>query len=353
MPNLSEAFENLTHPSNGGFPWLGFLCLSHVKSGWTKPQAGAKILPLVLRNAMPSNTLQTPDELEWRLAEIPVKTAFQAHVGTYYYLHLPKPDSPLMRRVIAMATPSLDLLLNLGDPFVIETFGEALRVDPGPWLVGPRPSTAFLRREGELHLLGARFKHGTVSSLLPYPVKELEQRMLPLAAVWPETHQALSAALARRPSPAELVKALDAALGPLLAQASKPDPLVRKAVKLIAQHAGDLEVSAMAAQLGVSRQTVKHKFDQHVGVSPKLYGKLRRFQVVLRRLAGQGKVEWTRLAQECGYYDQAHLIREFNHFTGFSPQKFLKNLEKGDDLYLFDSADQTHFHAAQRQASRA
>jgi AraC-like DNA-binding protein len=300
---------------------------------------------------MPERNLKPVGELDWRLAEIPVRSAFQAYVGTYYYLHLPKPDSPLLRRVIAMATPSLDLLLNLGDPFVIETFGDAFKVDPGAWLVGPRPATAFLRRDGELHLLGARFKHGTVSSLLPYPVKELEQRLIPLAGVWPETHLALSRALSEKRSPAELIKHLDQALGELLAQARKPDPMIRKAVKLIAQHAGDLEVSAMAAELGVSRQTVKHKFDQHVGVSPKLYGKLRRFPVVLRRLASLSKVDWTRLAQESGYYDQAHLIREFNHFTGFSPQKFLKNLQKGDDLYLFDSADQTHFHAAQRHGA--
>jgi methylphosphotriester-DNA--protein-cysteine methyltransferase len=145
-----------------------------------------------------------------------------------------------------------------------------------------------------------------------------------------------------------MVKKLEHALGALLATARKPDPMVRKAVKLIAQHQGDLEVSALAAHLGVSRQTVKHKFDQHVGVSPKLFGKLRRFQAVLRRLASASKVDWIKLAQDSGYYDQAHLIREFNHFTGFSPQKFIKNLEKGDDLYLFDSADQTHFHLTQR-----
>jgi AraC-like DNA-binding protein len=294
------------------------------------------------------NALKTPDPTEWRLVEIPVKPAFQTYVGTYYYLHLPKPAGHALHRVISMASPSLDLILNLAEPFVVETFGDAVRVEPGIYLVGPRPATAFIRREGELALLACRFKHGTLSSLLPYPVKELEQRLVPVAGLWPEVHANLSRALVSDLSLAELVQELDEALAELLLRARKPDPLIRKAVKLIAQHNGDLEVSAMAAQLGVSRQTVKHKFDQHVGLSPKLYSKLRRFQNVLRRLAGLKKVDWTHLAQESGYYDQAHLIREFNHFTGFSPQKFLKNLEKGSDLYLFDSADQTLFHASQR-----
>lgn len=287
---------------------------------------------------------------DWRLTEIPVKPNLSTYIGTFYYLHLPKPDSQhLLRRVIAMATPSLDLILNLGDPVVVETFGDAIRVDSQVFLAGPRPTTTFLRREGELTLLGARFKHGALAPLLPYPAKELEQRFLPAATLWPEAAAALSTAITRSATTADLVKRLETTLVALLDQARKPDAMVRKAVKLIAQNQGDLEVSALAEQLGVSRQTVKHKFDQHVGLSPKLFGKLRRFQSVLRRLAGAAKVDWTLLAQESGYYDQAHLIREFNHFTGFSPQKFLKNLEKGEDLYLFDNADQTHFHQEQRR----
>ena len=287
---------------------------------------------------------------DWRLTEIPVQPALNPYVGTLYYLHLPKPTpAQAVNRVIAMATPCLDLMLNLGDPFVVETFGDAVRVPDKVFLAGPRPTTTFIRREGVLTLLGVRFKHGAIASMMPYPAKELEQRFEPLGPLWPDTATALAAAAARNSGTADLVRKVEAALVALLAGARPPDPLVRKAVTLIAKHQGDLEVSAMAAALGVSRQTVKHKFDQHVGLSPKLFGKLRRFQSVLRRLAGTAKVDWPKLAQESGYYDQAHLIREFNHFTGFSPQKFLKNLEQGDDLYLFDSADQTHYHLAQRQ----
>jgi len=297
-------------------------------------------------NTTPHEPLTAP---QWQLAEIPAKPAFADHIGTLFYLHLPAQEGQALRRVIAMASCSLDLVLNLGDPFVMETFGDAVQVERGAYLAGPRPATAFIRREGEVTLVGARFKHGAAAPLLPYPVKEVEQRFIPLATLWPETSARLAAAGERNAPVPELVAELEGALADLLLKARKADPMVRKAVKLIAQHQGDLEVSAMAALLGVSRQTVKHKFDQHVGVSPKLFGKLRRFQAVLRRLTGDSKLDWTQLAKESGYYDQAHLIREFNHFTGFSPQKFLKNLEKGDDLYLFDSADQTHFHLGQRQ----
>jgi AraC-like DNA-binding protein len=270
------------------------------------------------------NTLRNAHPIaDWHLTEIPVAAALSPYVGTLYYLHLPKPDPKhSLKRVIAMATPCLDLMINLGDPFVVETFGDAVRVPDTVFLAGPRPTTTFLRREGVLTLLGVRFKHGALAPLIPYPAKDLEQRFLPLGPLWPDTAAALATAASRSATTADLVRKTEAALGQMLAGAKQPDAMVRKAVKLMAQHQGDLEVSALAAELGVSRQTVKHKFDQHVGLSPKLFGKLRRFQSVLRRLAGTAKVDWTKLAQESGYYDQAHLIREVNHFTGFSPKKF-------------------------------
>ncbi len=284
----------------------------------------------------------------WRLTEIPPASELAAVIGTFFYLRLASKDEARERRVIVMANPAVDLVLNLGDPFTLETFGDSQRVDRGATLHGPRPTTTFLRREGELLLIGARFKHGAAASLLPYPVKELEQRQVPLQDLLHESALELMEHVRQGSNPAEQLKRFEAGLGKALARLKKPDPMVRKAVKLIAQQQGDLEVSALAEHLGVSRQTVKHKFDQHVGVGPKLFGKLRRFQAVLRRLANTSKPDWTKLAQESGYYDQAHLIREFNHFTGFSPQKFLNNLARAEDLYLFDSADQTQFHLGAR-----
>src|SRR6266705_2770630 len=117
---------------------------------------------------------------DWRLTEIPVQPSLSPYIGTFYYLHLPRPsEQHALHRVIAMATPSLDLVMNLGDPFTVETFGDAVRVDSPVFLSGPRPTTTFLRRDGVLTLLGVRFKHGAIASLLPYPAKELEQRFVP------------------------------------------------------------------------------------------------------------------------------------------------------------------------------
>ncbi len=284
----------------------------------------------------------------WQLLELPTGPALDPVIGALYYLKLGFNDGDRERRVVVMAHPSVDLVVNLGGPFTLETFGVVQNVGPGAVLLGPQPLASILRREDELELMGARFRHGAASSLLPYPVKELEQRMVPLAEVLHGHDADLAGLGAKSGTPEENLKRFSAVLARLFTGLKKADPLVRKAVKLISTHNGDLEVSAMAEELGVSRQTVKHKFDQHLGLSPKLFGKLCRFQAVVRRLASADKPNWVALAKECGYYDQAHMIREFNHFTGFSPQKFLNNLAKAEDLYIFEDVTQTHFHMAGR-----
>lgn len=288
----------------------------------------------------------SPQDLQ--LVEVPPRADLSPWIGTLVYMRYAAQAPDRERRLIAMASSSVDLVLNLGDPFTLETFGDSFKVGNGASLIGPRPQITFVRREGELKLLIARFRNGAAAPLLPYPVKSLTGTLVDAQQLWPLEAAQACKTVSGANGPAEAVQRLEGCLAKLMSKARKPDPMTRKAVKLIAQHQGDIEVSALAKALGVSRQTVKHRFDQTLGLPPKLFGKLRRFQAVLGKLTTGSKVDWPRAAQDCGYYDQAHLIREFNHFTGFSPQKFLKNLDKGEDLYIFNSADQTHFHLADR-----
>ena len=64
-------------------------------------------------------------------------------------------------------------------------------------------------------------------------------------------------------------------------------------------------------------------FTEEVGLTPKLFCRVRRFQEVLRLVAGPARVEWANVALACGYYDQAHFIHDFRAFCGLSPTAYL------------------------------
>src|SRR5262249_49578606 len=62
-----------------------------------------------------------------------------------------------------------------------------------------------------------------------------------------------------------------------------------------------------------------HQFREAVGLTPKRFCRIQRFQSLLSELACGRRVEWSLVAQDCGYYDQAHMIREFRSFAGVPP----------------------------------
>lgn len=88
-----------------------------------------------------------------------------------------------------------------------------------------------------------------------------------------------------------------------------------------AAQAGQLTVERMARAAGVSRQALTRAFHEDVGVTPKLYCMLARFQSGLV-FAGSGKnVDWARVAVELGYTDQSHMISEFRRFSSLTPHE--------------------------------
>ena len=86
-------------------------------------------------------------------------------------------------------------------------------------------------------------------------------------------------------------------------------------------------------ELGVSKRTLERQFMNHAGLTPKEFSRVVRFKGVLNKILSADKIDWSDLAQSCGYYDQAHLIDEFRAATTFSPERFLQ--EKGKTIVKF------------------
>jgi transcriptional regulator GlxA family with amidase domain len=84
-----------------------------------------------------------------------------------------------------------------------------------------------------------------------------------------------------------------------------------------------VEVGEVTKTLGLSRRRFIEIFTEDVGMTPKRYSRVRRFQRALALTMQSPSPAWARLALECGYFDQAHLCRDWAEFTGFSPGEFL------------------------------
>lgn len=78
----------------------------------------------------------------------------------------------------------------------------------------------------------------------------------------------------------------------------------------------------MAGATGRSNRWFVEEFRHEVGLTPKLFCRVRRFQAMLQRAVREPRPDWSKLALACGYYDQSHLIRDFKLFSGLTPTEY-------------------------------
>lgn len=106
-----------------------------------------------------------------------------------------------------------------------------------------------------------------------------------------------------------------------------PDPAfqcIQYAVQQMTLQAEQISLNELVGRIGYSSKHFIHLFKKQVGVTPKEYLKIMRFQKVVLELEQQTNLpHWTHLALDCGYYDQAHFIHDFKQFSGFTPEEYL------------------------------
>jgi AraC-like DNA-binding protein len=80
--------------------------------------------------------------------------------------------------------------------------------------------------------------------------------------------------------------------------------------------------------LNLSERGFQRRFNQHVGISPKLFSRVCKFQAALGQLKNNNYANLSDVAFDNGYADQSHFIRSFKEFAGFSPYQFQKRDRK-------------------------
>ena len=174
-----------------------------------------------------------------------------------------------------------------------------------------------------LHPLGAR-------RLFALPLSELRDRALPFADLLPE-QRALCAELAELPSWDARFDRVEAFLRARLHDAPAADPIVSWTLQRLAAAHGQADLGALVGELGYSHKHLIARFHDQVGVPPKLWARLLRFERLRKELTRRRMRSWAELAVTCGYYDQAHLARDVRQFTGGPPSALLQPGEAFQD----------------------
>ena len=102
------------------------------------------------------------------------------------------------------------------------------------------------------------------------------------------------------------------------------NPFVSFAVEAITRNPVQMSIKQVADKVGYSQKHLIRIFRDHVGLTPKAYLKVMRFQRTIDEIASTKQVKWTDIALDSGYYDQAHFINDFREFSGFTPNEYIQ-----------------------------
>ncbi|HEY0512681.1 MAG TPA: helix-turn-helix transcriptional regulator [Thermoanaerobaculia bacterium] len=184
-------------------------------------------------------------------------------------------------------------------------------------------SEYFVIDTAEQHwVMGVEFKAGGAFPFLGMPTSELRNTQVPLDTLWGAGGRGLRERLLDAPTPAAKFRAFERALLEQMARDSERHPAVRFAVREFLHVPHTRTVTEVTDQIGLSPRRFIQVFSEQVGLTPKLFCRVRRFQQVLRLVLTGGRIDWTEIALSCGYFDQAHCIRDFKDFSGLNPTAY-------------------------------
>jgi AraC-like DNA-binding protein len=227
---------------------------------------------------------------------------------------------------LRLPTGTVELVFGLReDCFWLPDAAGVLRGFPGAVVAGPYRHAYVLDGAEQSHVLGVVLRPGRARVLIGAPLHELVDRHVALEDLWGASAQVMRERLLAAPDAATRLLACESALRERLARSGEvAHPLAAVGTACVSRAPGRHGVVQLGERLGCTVRRLEQVFRADVGLTPKAYQRLQRFRSALVGIDGAARVGWPAFALERGYYDQAHLIREFRAHCGLSPTAYLQ-----------------------------
>ena len=266
--------------------------------------------------------------------EIAPAPALRPYVRCYWTLAAVATSAAPTQRVLPDGC--VEMVVNLGDPFLRHDTEGGTELQPRLLLVGPTTRHMSIAPTGCIRLIGVRFAPGGALPFMSVAPREVRD----VAPSLDDVAQPFDADLVERLAeavPGAEASILDEALGRKLSRARRvTDRRVRLAVQATLAADLPLRVDALISSTGLGTRQIERAFRDDVGFGPKTLCRLVRFQRVVRAIEHRNRPGWAALAANFGYADQSHLAREFRELAGTTLTAYVTELHPMSD----------HFHSA-------
>jgi len=288
---------------------------------------------------------------QWRIAHRAADPRLRAYVHGYFASSSRLPTEVRERHLPSAEIP---LIINFGAPHRSAAANEKVfRVLDGAWIAGLRGQPARGEAVGERHFMIVRFTPLGAHLFLGLPMHLIAGRTVGLDEIDSGLMRQVMTSVGCASNWSDGFTAMEALIAERISTGTIPH-MTARAWDMLSDADGRIAVGSLAAPFGCSHRHLISQFRKCIGVTPKSAARLLRFnravrlmnrRVFARRDTSAGKpyievpaaadprapkIAWADLAADCGYFDQAHFIRDFRQFAGATPSAFLKQVADVD-----------------------
>ncbi len=202
-----------------------------------------------------------------------------------------------------------------------------LSKSPSVVVVGPQTYRRLeMQLRGSLDTFVISFQPDGLHRLFFLPMYEITDFDFEAHAVLGSSITRLAERLGNASSFIERVRIVEQTLAPKACASNHPDAISAAAQNIILG-GGRAQIKVLADRAGLGVRQFERRFVQQVGMRPKLFSRIARFEAALEDKARSGSKSWTEVAHGFGYYDQMHMVHDFAEFSGGTPTTTLTQLE--------------------------
>jgi AraC-like DNA-binding protein len=213
------------------------------------------------------------------------------------------------------------LVFHYGSPSIFQKKDSSKNIEPNLVICGQQTSYYDLSLSGKTGMILIVFKPHGVKSFFNFPITELLNENLSLHDLLNNETIELEDKLFNSPNNRQRITLLENFLIKRLIHNNEFER-VEHALKIIENSKGQIKTQDIAHEVCLGIKQFERTFSKYVGINPKKYASIARFQNVIQMRRKHKNSSMFQLAFDNGYYDHAHFIHDFKSFTGLSPKEF-------------------------------
>jgi AraC-like DNA-binding protein len=255
-------------------------------------------------------------------------------IETIFYVESYNPEHRI-ERLIPDGYSSLVMELDDQERYVYDNdTSEVLQTCQVSWVSGIFDEFISISSLNQTELMAVRFKPGGLFPFIDSDVHYMKNRIIPSIDLFGSEINTLRKDIIKVNDPLKKISLFEQWLKKVKNNMNKDhNPKIMAAMKMIINDPSAQQIKTLASKSGYSNKHFIQLFKKEIGVTPKIFQRILKFNQIIPKIQNKEKLSWTSISHECGYFDQAHFIHDFKKFSGFNPTSFLD--ESFDRLNFF------------------